>query len=70
MLKRLLFIISVIGLSPFISRAQEGRITGRVVDADTQSPIPFASINLREEQTGALTNEYGYFQMAMPTKVT
>jgi hypothetical protein len=41
-----------------------------VVDADTQSPIPFASINLREEQTGALTNEYGYFQMAMPTKVT
>jgi hypothetical protein len=70
MLKRLLFIISVIGLSPFISRAQEGRITGRVVDAETQSPIPFASINLREEQTGALTNEYGYFQMAMPTKVT
>ncbi|MBJ6143388.1 carboxypeptidase-like regulatory domain-containing protein [Hymenobacter sp. BT559] len=70
MIKRLLFIISVIGLSPFISRAQEGRITGRVVDAETQSPIPFASINLREEQTGALTNEYGYFQMAMPTKVT
>jgi hypothetical protein len=70
MLKRLLFIISVIGLSPIISRAQEGRITGRVVDAETQSPIPFASINLREEQTGALTNEYGYFQMAMPTKVT
>jgi hypothetical protein len=70
MLKRLLFILSVIGLSPFISRAQEGRITGRVVDAATQSPIPFASINLREEQTGALTNEYGYFQMAMPTKVT
>jgi hypothetical protein len=70
MLKRLLFILSVIGLSPIISRAQEGRITGRVVDAATQSPIPFASINLREEQTGALTNEYGYFQMAMPTKVT
>jgi hypothetical protein len=70
MLKRLLFIITVIGLSPIISRAQEGRITGRVVDAATQSPIPFASINLREEQTGALTNEYGYFQMAMPTKVT
>jgi len=70
MLKRLLFILSVIGLSPVISYAQEGRITGRVVDAATQSPIPFASINLREEQTGALTNEYGYFQMAMPTKVT
>jgi hypothetical protein len=70
MLKRLLFILSVIGLSSTISRAQEGRITGRVVDAATQSPIPFASINLRDEQTGALTNEYGYFQLAMPTKVT
>ncbi len=70
MLKRLLFILSVIGLSPVVSYAQEGRITGRVVDAETQSPIPFASINLREEQTGALTNEYGYFQLAMPTKVT
>jgi len=70
MLKRLLFILSVIGLSPVISHAQEGRITGRVVDAETQSPIPFASINLREEQVGALTNEYGYFQLAMPTKVT
>jgi hypothetical protein len=70
MLKRLLLLLSVIGLSPLISHAQEGRITGRVVDAATQSPIPFASINLREEQTGALTNEYGYFQLAMPTKVT
>ncbi|MGI4737753.1 MAG: carboxypeptidase-like regulatory domain-containing protein [Janthinobacterium lividum] len=70
MLKRLLFILSVIGLSPSISWAQEGRITGRVVDAATQSPIPFASINLHDEQTGALTNEYGYFQLAMPTKVT
>ena len=49
---------------------QEGRITGRVVDEQSQDPIPFASITLREEQTGALTNEYGYFQLAMPTKVT
>ncbi len=40
------------------------------MDEKTQDPIPFASINLREEQTGALTNEYGYFQLAMPTKVT
>ncbi|MGI4819739.1 MAG: carboxypeptidase-like regulatory domain-containing protein [Janthinobacterium lividum] len=70
MLKRLLFVLSIISLLPISSWAQEGRITGRVVDAASQNPIPFASINLREEQTGALTNEYGYFQLAMPTKVT
>ena len=55
---------------PTLGWAQEGRITGRVVDEQSQDPIPFASINLRDEQTGALTNEYGYFQLAMPTKVT
>ena len=50
------------------SWAQESRITGRVVDAKTKDPIPFASIGLREEQTGALTNEYGFFQLATPVK--
>jgi hypothetical protein len=69
--KRLLVILFLFCWAPFISQAQqEGRITGRVVDEKTQDPIPFASINLRDEQTGALTNEYGYFQLAMPTKVT
>jgi hypothetical protein len=71
MIKRLLFFLLLGGLLPTFGWAQqEGRITGRVVDEKTQDPIPFASINLREEQTGALTNEYGYFQLAMPTKVT
>jgi len=71
MIKRLLFFLLLGSLLPTLGWAQqEGRITGRVVDEKTQDPIPFASINLREEQTGALTNEYGYFQLAMPTKVT
>ncbi|WP_400192452.1 carboxypeptidase-like regulatory domain-containing protein [Hymenobacter sp. B81] len=48
--------------------AQDNRITGRVVDAKTKEPIPFASIGLKEEQSGALTNEYGFFQMAQPEK--
>jgi len=70
MLKRLLLLLLTASLWPALGWAQqEGRITGRVVDEKTQDPIPFASINLREEQTGALTNEYGYFQLAMPTKV-
>ncbi len=51
-------------LLPALGWAQENRVTGRVVDAKTKDPVPFASISLREEGTGALTNEYGYFQLA------
>ncbi|MBX0292767.1 carboxypeptidase-like regulatory domain-containing protein [Hymenobacter sp. HSC-4F20] len=55
-------------LLPALSFAQENKISGRVVDEKTKEPIPFASIGLKEEQTGALTNEYGYFQIPMPEK--
>ncbi len=55
---------------PALGWAQENRITGRVVDAQSQDPIPFASIGLRTEGTGALTNEYGYFQLAGLEKTT
>ena len=65
MMKRIHFLALVfLLLLPALSRAQENRITGRVVDAKTKDPVPFASIGLREEGTGALTNEYGYFQLA------
>src|SRR6476646_11721441 len=65
MMKRLPFLAFwVLLLLPALSWAQENRITGRVVDAKTKDPVPFASIGLREEGTGALTNEYGYFQLA------
>ena len=65
MMKRIPFLaLWVLLLLPVLSWAQENRITGRVVDAKTKDPVPFASIQLREEGTGALTNEYGYFQLA------
>jgi hypothetical protein len=65
MMKRLpLIAFWVLLLLPALSWAQENRITGRIVDAKTKDPVPFASIGLREEGTGALTNEYGYFQLA------
>ncbi|MDQ2792909.1 MAG: carboxypeptidase-like regulatory domain-containing protein [Bacteroidota bacterium] len=64
-MKRIPFLVLwVLLLLPALSWAQENRITGRVVDAKTKDPVPFASISLREEGTGALTNEYGYFQLA------
>ena len=50
-------------LLPLLGRAQEIRITGRVVDAKTKKPIPFASICLHEIEIGTLSNERGYFQI-------
>jgi hypothetical protein len=68
MLRRLLFVVLFAFMLPLAGWAQGDRITGRVIDSESKDPIPFASINLREEQTGALTNEYGYFQLAMPVR--
>ena len=68
MSKRYLLLVLFTIFLPALSWAQEGRITGRVVDAVTKDPIPFASIGLLDEQTGALTNEYGFFQLATPIK--
>lgn len=56
-------------LMPLLGRAQEIRISGRVVDAKTKEPIPFASISMRAAGAGALTNESGYFQLLGPTKL-
>lgn len=68
MFKRLLFILLGAGLLPGRAQAQEGRITGRVVNQATKDPVAFASLSLRDEGTGALTNEYGYFQLALPER--
>lgn len=68
MLSKLLFILLSTCLLPGLASAQEGRITGRVVNQATKDPVAFASISLHDEGTGALTNEYGYFQLAMPER--
>ncbi|MCB2409439.1 carboxypeptidase-like regulatory domain-containing protein [Hymenobacter lucidus] len=68
MLQRVLSIFAFVLLLPALGFAQENKISGRIVDQKTKEPIPFASIGLKEEQSGALTNEYGFFQMAMPDK--
>ncbi len=68
MLQRLLALLCLFLVLPLLGFSQEAKITGRIVDDASKEPIPFASIGLKEEQTGALTNEYGFFQMAMPQK--
>ena len=55
-------------LLPLFGLAQPKRIAGRVVDAKTKEPIPFASLGFLEAGAGALTNENGYFQLAEPSE--
>ena len=43
-------------------------LSGKVIDKTTKEPLPFTSISLREEQTGALSNEFGVFQLPAPVK--
>lgn len=43
-------------------------ISGRIIDKTTKEPLPFTSFSLKDEQTGALSNEFGVFQLPAPTK--
>ncbi len=41
---------------------------GKIIDKETKEPLPFTSVSLRDEQTGALSNEFGVFQLPAPVK--
>jgi hypothetical protein len=43
-------------------------LAGKIIDKDTKEPLPFTSVSLRDEQTGALSNEFGVFQLPAPVK--
>ena len=43
-------------------------LAGKIIDKETKEPLPFTSVSLRDEQTGALSNEFGVFQLPAPTK--
>ena len=51
-------------LLPLLGRAQEVRISGRVVDALTKEPLPSTSVSLLNAGVGSLTDEFGRFQLA------
>lgn len=57
-------------LLPLLGRAQEIRISGRVVDAETKAPIPYVSISLLDEESGALSDEEGYFHFLTSARST
>lgn len=50
--------------------AQEISISGKVVDKDTQEPLPGVSIAVEGTTTGTITNIDGIFNLSAPTGVT
>lgn len=51
-------------LLPLLGRAQEMWVSGQVVDAATKKPVEYASMSLRNAQTGTLTDLQGRFRLA------
>jgi hypothetical protein len=43
-------------------------LAGKIIDKETKEPLPFTSVSLHDEQTGALSNEFGVFQLPAPVK--
>jgi TonB-linked SusC/RagA family outer membrane protein len=58
-------LIAVMGLAS-LARAQEQRITGRVVDAAERTPIPAAVVLVTGTTVGANTSDSGTFSLRMP----
>src|SRR5690606_12968715 len=40
-------------------------VTGKVTDAETKSPLPYASIRIKEKALGVVTNEQGDFTLTL-----
>ncbi|RZK14595.1 MAG: carboxypeptidase-like regulatory domain-containing protein [Hymenobacter sp.] len=72
MYRSLLYFALFLFCLPQLSHAQAAPPTillgGHIVDKDTKEPLPFTSVSLKDEQTGALSNEFGVFQLPAPTK--
>ena len=59
-------VLSFLLILPLLGRAQEIRVSGRVVDAKTKEPIPFVSLSLIKRNVGSLTDERGQFELNDP----
>lgn len=63
-----LFLFSIPSLVHAQATAPPALLGGRIIDKETKEPLPFTSVSLRDEQTGALSNEFGVFQLPAPSK--
>ncbi len=60
---RLIFTFIGVFLLAFASSAQEGRITGRVYDAENNEPLPFANVAIQNSSLGAVTDTMGNYSI-------
>ncbi len=49
------------------SNAQTTTFSGRILSNSGRSPIPYAHIALKNTTIGAISNEYGFFKLTIPT---
>jgi len=65
-MRNVIIILLILNLSR-ISTAQvdviKSRISGKVIDIETQQPIPFVSIWLEGTTVGTISDEYGNYEV-------
>src|SRR3984957_11208418 len=66
-LSRLLCIAGGVALIAVTAGAQERQLTGRVVDADGNAPVPGAAVTVLGTTLGAVTNDSGVFHLRVPS---
>ncbi len=65
-MKKILFLLSLLIIN---SKAFcQTTIRGKVVDAETNLPLPFVSIGVENMSIGTLTNADGQFELSIPQK--
>ncbi len=63
--------ICFFSILPFTLLGQEQRvITGKIIDADTDSSLPFSAIGLKNNLKGTTSNENGEFKFTFPSGIT
>ena len=56
-----------LALTAVTASAQERQLTGRVVDADGNAPVPGAAVTVLGTALGAITNDSGQFHIRVPS---
>ena len=66
--RRLVFLAALLGIAWTRAEAQgtTRHITGRVIDADDQAPVPAATVLLANSTLGTTTSDSGTFAMRVP----
>ena len=65
-MKTLLYFLLFLGFE--LALSQERFIEGMVVDAETREPIAYAAIGIEDSNVGTVSDEAGYFRLAIPLR--